>query len=214
MYRGFRATALLAAILSAAASDMVGVGQSSAPAATTTTGTAPTGLSELPGEQTVEYVIHEDPLDALSDVAFVVRMDLSAGEPDGAWIGWEVTAVEFRKPGTGGTPDTVWIQTHPYLDTADGLWWVEHADPAAPVLAEFDMPPWLLGTAAATDPVDADLDYDFEGVEYTAPPAPDEPPYAHTTGLAFAFVEQGSSEPLEESDEDEPVETRGVSDPV
>ncbi len=157
----------------------------------------------LPDEQIIEYRVHEIPTDPESTVVFVVRLELTAADSDGNEIGWEITTAEFRQPGSGG--DTIWAENSPYVDTADGLWWIEHADPEAPEESEFVLPPWLAGIATADNPQDDDLDYDLEGVEYSPPPLPGDPPYENTAALDYSFTLSQEEEPLEEGD-DEPVD--------
>ncbi|MEE9296951.1 MAG: hypothetical protein V3W34_18560 [Phycisphaerae bacterium] len=164
----------------------------------------------LPDDQTVEYRIHETPTDPKSAVVFVVRLELTAEDSAGYEVGWEITTAQFRQP---GTPDTTWTEDYPYVDTTDGLWWVKHADPEAPEASEFVLPPWLLSTATADDPQDDDLDYDLEGVAYSLPPPPGEPPYENTAALDYSFTLAQQEILLVEGD-DEPVDApNGVEPP-
>ena len=153
----------------------------------------------------VEYWIHETPTDPNSDITFKIRMWLASEEVDGDQVGWDVTTIEVRQMGDNGGPDTVWTDTTPTVPTPDGLWWVEHADPDNPEAGEFVMPPGLTGTADADDPNDDDLVYDFEGVTYTPPQDPSEPPYDTTGALDYGFTLNGDEDPLA-SGEDKPVE--------
>ena len=63
-----------------------------------------------------------------------------------------------------------WEDEDPEVDTTDGLWWVEHADPDNPVPSDFVETAPVAGTAIAADPEDPDLDFDVAGVPYTEPP--------------------------------------------
>lgn len=153
--------------------------------------------AELPDDQIVEYRVHETPTNPESAVVFAVRLELRAVDSDANGVGWEITTAKFRQP------DTTWTEDSPYIDSPDGLWWVDHADPNAPEESEFVLPPLLVGTATADDPLDDDLDYDLEGVEYSPPPG--EPPYENTGALDYSFTLAHEEDPLEEGD-DEPVE--------
>lgn len=173
-----------------------------------TTGTA---QAELPAGQTVEYYIHETPADPTSPVVFAVRLELTSLESDGNWVGWEVTSVEFRRPGDPGQLDIVWTKDLPELETVDGLWWVEHVDPVVPTPSEFSMPPRMLGMAIAQGPRAEELEYDFEGGQYPVPP--EGSPYGDPVALTYSFTENGDPQPTEEG-EDEPVEVpNGYHDP-
>ena len=198
MYRGFRVTFLVTVALLVATNATIDTAESS----------IPPEQPVYPVDRVITYSIHEIPTDPSSDVVFVVSLDLTAADLDGSWVGWEIESAEFRQPGIGGGADTVWTKSSPFIDTVDGLWWIEHVDPTAPEVAEFVMPPELLGTAAADDPANADLEYDLVGVVYTPPAPPETPPYENTSALAFAFTEEGQAEPIEEADE-EPADTVG-----
>ena len=167
----------------------------------------------LPDEQIVVYSIHDVPTDPTSDVVFVIELDVTAIDSDFNSVAWEITVAEFRQPGSGGDPDTVWVKNAPPVDTPDGLWWVEHFDPSAPHISEFDMLPGMVGMATAQDPANADLDYDVLGAEYIAPPSS---PYENTTALSYwlaAVQDPPPQEPIEEGDgESVPIDD-GVNDP-
>lgn len=166
----------------------------------------PPQIPILPADWIITYYIHETPTDPESDVTFTIAMYLAAGDRDGESVGWDIVYIDFVQPGTGN-PDTTWTEASPYVDSADGLWWIDHADGTFPDVAEFDMPPLLVGTAAADDPNDDDLEYDFEGVTYTTPPGGD--PYAHNVALTyFLALAPEPMVPLEEGD-DEPVDIDG-----
>ena len=152
----------------------------------------------------VSYWIHETPADPNSPVEFRIRLELANSDEDGDSIGWEVTSLEICQVESTGAC-TLWVDDDPNVPTQDGLWWVEHADPNDPQDDEFTMPPHLQGTAAADDPNDADLDYDFEGQVYLAPTPPGEPPYDVTAALDYTFTPVGSNDPIGDGD-DEPVE--------
>lgn len=142
----------------------------------------PVSAQESVPDQIISYVLHETPADPESAVVFTVELDLTAVDFDGDWVGWEVAEARFLQPLDPGG-DTVWVEQLPFVDTLDGLWWIEHADPEAPVDAEFVLPPLLEGTAIAQDAADPDMDYSFEGLVYVPPPEPEDSPYETTGAL-------------------------------
>ena len=166
--------------------------------------------SALPSDRIVKYVIRDDPSDPGSDVVLNVALTLHPSDSDAGSIGWEITEIELRAPGSGGGADTVWVESAPDVDTADGLWWVDHSNTNTPQLSEFTVPPRLAGTASAEDPADADLDYDFRGRSYT-PPA-NGAPYDPTAALDYSFTADGETAPIAEGEE-EPTELQEDDDP-
>jgi hypothetical protein len=111
-------------------------------------------------------------------------------------IGWGIAAVEIRQIGQDGSTTARWAKVGPSVSTADGLWWINHANANSPQPAEFVRPPHLEGLAENEDPNDTDLIYDFQGEFYTAPPAPASPPYAITASLDYSFTLVDAPEPL------------------
>ena len=159
----------------------------------------------VPDTQTVSFWIHDDPSDPESEVTFKIKLSLTEDDSDGNSIGWDVTSIEFRQIHDTG-PDTVWVESSPSVPSGDGLWWVTHADPDDPQRDEFVMPPNLSGTAAAQDPNDDDLDYDFEGVTYIPPPPSGEPPGEVTAAMDHYFAAAIWPPIVIETGDDEPVE--------
>lgn len=178
-------------------------------------GIVPLALAgELPEDQTVYYYIHEYPNQPNCDVVFTIRLDLTAADSDADAVGWRITSAEFRQPGNRQAQDKVWTEASPIVNSPDGLWWVEHADPAFPELEEFTLPPKLVGLAMAQDPLDKNLEYDFKGVPYVPPP--EGAPFDITGALTYVFAEE-EEDPVEQG-KDEPVEVppdipNGVEDP-
>lgn len=156
--------------------------------------------ADLPVDRSVYLYMYEVPGDPESDIVFSVTLDLEASDIDGYWVGWEITSIEVREP---GTQDTVWIESFPMVDSPDGLWWVEHYDPGDPLHDEFTVPPLLEGTALAQDPLNDDLDYVLEGASYIPPPGG--APYDSTAAIDYTFTLDGEVEPKKDGD-DEPVE--------
>jgi hypothetical protein len=155
---------------------------------------------------TARYGIHETPADPNSPLAFLITLSLAASAGDCTATGWTITTLEIRQLDPNGGSDTVWTQADPNVPTPDGLWWVVHADVASPQASEFVLPPHLIGTATAVDPNDANLEYDFVGVAYTPPAAPESPPYAVTAATTFALRGEGAQPPIAIG-EAEPTET-------
>ncbi|MCP4246991.1 MAG: hypothetical protein GY778_08065 [bacterium] len=117
----------------------------------------------LPDDQIVQYVIREDPGDDDSAVVFGFEFTLHAVGTDGGSVEWELTQLVLIEVDSDGAAAADWEDAWAAFDTTNGTWWVAHADPQSPTLAEFADPPVLNGTAQASDPADADLDYTIEG---------------------------------------------------
>lgn len=168
-----------------------------------------TAQAAFPDDQAIEYRIRETPNAPESAVVFTITLYLTAGDVDGDEVGWEIEEIRFRQP-ISQSLEILWIEASPVVDSPDGLWWVEHADPQDPQIGEFDMPPLLTGTADAEYSEDPDLHYSFEGVAYVSPPSP---PFQDTVALDYILTLAGEDDPIEEGD-DEPVEPdEGVHDP-
>jgi hypothetical protein len=168
--------------------------------------------SALPDDQTIDYSVYATPTDPESAVVFIASLTLVADSASAEEVGWEVTEIRFTQPGEGSNPDIVWVESTPVVESPDGLWWVDHADVENPVDSEFVMPPLLTGTALPEDPAEDDLDYTLEGVTYTPPQTPEEPPHATTAAMDYSFQRAMAQAPIEE-EEDELVEVIGVNDP-
>jgi hypothetical protein len=162
--------------------------------------------ADLPLDQNVFYKIHDDPNDPNSDVVFSVELTLTATARDGDSVGWEIKVMKFRQVEPGG-PDTIWKIFNPAIPSADGRWWIDHADGDSPQLGEFDDPPRLAGTATAEDQYDDDLEYNFKGSEGTGAT-----PWDPTARLNYEFMMVGASEPLLSATGD-PVEVDDEGDP-
>jgi len=172
-------------------------------------GCGATALTQLPPDQAVTFKMRSDPADPNSSVDFEVTLGLTAAEVDVDSAGWTIREIEFFKPGVGGARDRRWIVASPHVPSADGLWWVSHADVAAPEVSEFSLPPDLDGFASALNPVDEDLHYVLVGDPDT-PPAGGAPSlYTASLGYAMALPPPEDPPPVD----DEPVESGGVSDP-
>ena len=156
----------------------------------------------LPADQKIVYRIHETPTDPSSGVVFTVTLKLVAEDIDGDDVAWRVSKATFKQK----QPAREWAEAYPSVDTPDGLWWVTHADPQSPAITEFSLPPFMDGTATAQDSGYDDLDFEFEGTVYVAPPPPDNPPYGENTTASTYWFQLVGSSVAEEEGEDEPVE--------
>jgi len=158
----------------------------------------------LPPDRVVQYCIHEDPLNAHSAIEYVIAVSLTADSRDGNAIGWGVTNFTLvNKDAVNG--DTVWEVAWPFIDTPDGLWWVEHVDPDNPVRLDFVELAPIVDTAFANDPANDAMNFHIEGVPYTPPP--EGAPWAVTGALDFSLTAAAdpSSSP-DDSGDDEPVD--------
>lgn len=141
----------------------------------------------------VSFGIYDDPSDEQNrKLIYWIVLYLEEDDRDANSIGWRVVKVkiiEFNDPGA----DRDWIDLSPTVDTSDGLWWVDHADLNDPQPEEFVMPPFVDGTADSQGAQEeADLDYEFEGVELVA----SQSWFAVTAALTFKFILNGETTPL------------------
>ncbi len=143
--------------------------------------------------ETIRFNLRQDPNDPSSAIIRTIDLDLESQEVDGNDVGWAVVSLKVSELDANGQATQVWIDAAPFVDSTDGLWWIEHADPLDPHRSEFVMPPLLEGVAAAEDPADPDLDYSIEGVTYNAPP---EPPFEVTAALDYTFTPTDTGVPV------------------
>jgi hypothetical protein len=168
-------------------------------------------VGQLPASRTVTLNIYEDPNDPESPVQTEIVLEVSAVEQDGDSVGWQVDSLSVARAVSDGTV-AVWEQPLPDVVSADGLWWVDHADTQAPVTEEFAVVPWMAGVAESLDPRFTDLEFDLAGEVYTPPP--EGAPFEVTTSLSYALRASSPDEPVDDSDDDEPVEIPGpINDP-
>ena len=153
-------------------------------------------------DRTIQFELHETIGQPFSDKDFLITMGLMKEQQDGDSIGWDVVVVTVRELDNGNVVET-WFTTNPTINTADNLWWIEHADPDNPANSEFLIPPLIEGTAGHVNPTEAALEFKFEGALYVAPPGG--PPYDDTASLTTLLKEEGDPTPKKE-EEDEPVE--------
>lgn len=111
--------------------------------------------ANLPNGRTLTYEVRDG--DSESPLLYEYEMHLTANNVDGGSIGWAVDSVTITKFDAYEQLTGTWIDNAPNVDSADGLWWADHSDPANPVLDEFLASPPIDGTAGT------DMDYEFEG---------------------------------------------------
>ncbi len=160
-----------------------------------------------PPDQQVTYYLREVPEQAQSPVVFDIVLTLSAQAVSGKSVGWHIDRIAYHQ--RTGSAVLTWTEEMPVVNSADGLWWIQHATAAAPEVREFVKPPLLVGTALAERPENPALNYSFVGADYTGTPSL---PFANTGALTFTFVVDGESTPTEEG-ENEPTEINGGPEP-
>lgn len=175
-------------------------------------GVFPAIAAALPDDYTMVYQMRETPTDPHSDLTFRVTLKLSADQADGDDVGWKVTEILIDQYDLDGNVSDTWSELVPFVDTADGLWWVLHADFDNLLEIEFDLPPVVSGTMPAKSPTTEDLDYSFNGEVYSPPPPPGGSPYMFTTAATYMFVLAETEETIGD-EEEEPVEPGGYRDP-
>ena len=156
-------------------------------------------------DHTISFNLHKTVVDPTSPIDFTVTMGLMIEAQDGDSIAWDVIVVTIREWNENGDLLNTWSKFHPFVGTADNLWWIEHANPASPANSEFLVLPWIAGTAPSMNPTEASLEFDFEGDIYVAPP--EGAPFEDTALLTTLLQEEGNPPPPPKKDQrDEPVE--------
>jgi hypothetical protein len=150
------------------------------------------------------FFLREAPLDPESEVKYEVRLYLKNVQMNGQSIGWEISEIEIFRPGDG----KIWREYAPVVNTADGLWWVEHSDARHPQAAEFSTTPVLTGTAASVYDMTDSLVYFFVGTPFEPEPGTPSPYGLNTTSTSYIFQTQTDPVVVDEED-DEPSETSG-----
>ena len=158
-----------------------------------------------PLDHAAQFNLRQTAGDPTSPIDFMVTMGLMIAAQEGDSIGWNVVSVTIRELDVSGDILHTWFKTAPFVDTADGLWWIEHADPVSPANSEFLVPPRIAGTAPSMNPTEAALEFDFEGAVYVEPQ--EGAPFEDTASLTTLLQEEGDPPPTPKKDErDEPVE--------
>ena len=146
-----------------------------------------------PPDFTLTLNVRETEGDLESDIDFTVTMGLMKDTVDGNDIGWDVIVVTIREMDDEGNVVTTWTKNNPDVATPDGLWWIEHANPAAPVNSEFLVPPLISGTAPSPNPNVVSLEFEFEGNIYVEPP--EGAPFDDTSSLTTLLRDEGTPPP-------------------
>lgn len=159
-------------------------------------------LAEAP-RHVVQYTAYQQTAGPDQPVEYVVQLHLNAVEVRGNHVGWEVDELRIVRRMAPLETYTAWSEPLPFLDTPDGLWWVEHADVHQPQDGEFTRLPHIEGRASAF--IDGpSLDYELQGVVYD-----DDSRSAAFAGAgliaAFMLNHDGSSE-SEPADPEEPAD--------
>jgi len=169
-----------------------------------------------PADRVVQYAIHVDPTNPKSRVQYVLSLTISAREQDQGWIGWQVENYTITEKAILGR-DTVWSVDFPFVDTTDGLWWVEHIDPDNPDRSEFGMPAAVVDTAVAQDAGDPDLHFSVVGVPYASPAGLEQSGVIGAVDFTFSTTanpydlpdDSGDGEPVDTPDTPSPTPTAG-----
>ncbi len=173
-------------------------------------GAAQSAGAQTPQEVRIRYNIRDLPGEPLSPVTWTIDLALQEADAAGNSIGWAVNSVTICKLDASGQPENTWLDAAPVVTSADGLWWVQHADPENPARSEFVLPPCIGGTAAAHNPANANMNYYLEGVPYD--PSPGTAPFLITAALNYSLHLDG--DPLPTDGDDEPVELPPDGGPV
>ena len=128
------------------------------------------GSSLLPPDRSVQVNLRQFPKDPTSAVTHKMSLVLTAFEVQGNQVAWEAKELVVRRMGAFGEIDATWSTDWPAINTLDGLWWVDHADPMSPSTDEFTNLPLMIGTATSLDPFLDRMEYAFEGRPEVVPP--------------------------------------------
>jgi len=161
---------------------------------------APAAIAQLPSDRYITYNIRENPNDDNSSIVFKVSLKLHAEASSAGQVGWKIEEARFLKI-VPSASNILWIKSSPTVNSADGRWWVSHADTQSPTIAEFVCPPALAGAALAQSGGIANLNFMLAGVHYSGPSRFN----GNVAALDFQFTRVGETEPEEESD-NEPTE--------
>ncbi len=157
-------------------------------------------------ETALRFRIAIDPQAPEEGDAWRIGLQLQATATNGNSVGWSVEHASIRRRGETLPCDDLWTDATPVVDTPDGLWWVNHADPQQPAIGEFCQPPGISGNAQVeSGSATASLDYFVEGSSGTPPPG--------AALLDYEFTLDGELEP-EDSGADEPAESDDSDDDV
>lgn len=155
-------------------------------------------VASPPGTYQVTLYLYETPNDVESPLLYAFSLTLTPADEAGNAIGWLIEEAALIRPDAGGGDPHVFIDTDPNVASGDGLWWVQHADPNAPTIEEFDYTPLVTGATVPLDSSDPDLEYEFEGHgpvqggQGTSQPM--------LAAVSYVIIQSGEEEPEEEGD--------------
>lgn len=154
-------------------------------------------------EFSFSYDIKDDVSDPQTAIAFRIGFDVIEADRDGDWVGWQIDMIYFTQYSLTGGSDLEWKTDVISVATSDGLWWVKHSDPDAPVAAEFQTPPTISGEAgtASANMLNGLIFYIY-GLTVT--------PVTGKANIGYRLTRSGETDPDEE-DEDEGVDINNGS---
>lgn len=149
-------------------------------------------------DYTVQFNLRATPGEPMSAVTHRIILGLMEDSRSGDDIGWHVTILTVRELDGQGEVVRTWSMANPFVDTADGLWWITHNDADNPMNSEFTMPPRIVDTIphAGSEPA---LDFELVGETYSS----QSPPFADTGSLTYRLAEENETEPIKEEEEEE-----------
>ncbi len=168
------------------------------------------GQTQPPEIQCISLIFHTIPNNPQSGVSLVVTLLMTPVAVDGNSVGWGIDAAIFARPIEGGEWRNWQSGPIEVNDSADGLWWVNHADISAPAESEFTVLPALAGWGEPEAPGDAELLFVIESSETGAPADPNAP-YALQTAYGWYYFTDGD---LEVDGDEDPVEVDGPLHPT
>lgn len=141
------------------------------------------------------YDILKDSSDPNSGVEFHVVFEVSESDRDADWVGWHVDTLYIVQSHAGGG-ETIYKTDSATVDTADGLWWIQHAKPDEPDAAEFDVAPMIHGTApSVSSQYFQCLEYYIVGLNLER--------YDYATRVKYGFSGCDEESPYKEKDDDD-----------
>jgi len=158
--------------------------------------------TELPPDQLVQMSIHSDPNDPDSPVRFQLTLHLAAESADGSAVDWHVNWIEVDHLDPYGVAIESWYELDPEVNTETGAWKVTHANPLAPTVEEFSVPPEIQGFATSKAIAGDGLQYHLAGQVAQSEAVK---PYGVTVFADYLFWKASEAEPLDEGS-DTPVE--------
>ena len=158
----------------------------------------------LPADIDVVYYLRETPSNPESDILYRIGFELTAVSQDGDFVAWKIAELTIIELGVTALDDRVWVEVEPDLSAYEGVWWVEHANPEKPVVAEFADVPYFDGLATAEDPNDADMEYELKAgyCDASCQAMYD----GSVTAMNYRLRLEGEDDPEAEEEDFEPIE--------